>query len=198
MSDAWRAAQREVARHQVMVAEQMASVAARVAVRSGCRWSRRGVVIWDMTSALNKQFDAVATRDTEHNDRLDAAILAHGTNYKPKPHRCDGSQVCQDACAKTCVHAEDAAIRSLGMRHAPALLLNEPLGFHLIHVKVLDDGSLAPRGEPSCVACSKTILDTTAIGVVWLAGCDGAQPYTSLDFHEASLTHPKNRLPVIR
>jgi hypothetical protein len=198
MSDVWRDAQREVARHHAGVAEQMASVAARAALRSGCRTSRRGAVIWNMATALSKQVDVALARETVLDDRFDIAILAHGTNYKPAPHRCDGTQACQDTCATTCIHAEDAAIRSLGIRHAPALLLDEPLGFHIIHVKVMADGSLAPRGEPSCVACSKTILDTKAIGVVWLAGCDGVRPYTSLDFHEASLTHPKNRLPVIR
>jgi hypothetical protein len=181
MGDAWAGAQEALIRQHYGVAKVMIEEARQTGLGSGCMTSKRGAVVWPMPPyPMRHEIDPV---------RL---VLARGTNHQPAPHRCDGSQACQDACAKLCVHAEGAALRALGH---PWSGLG---GLHMLHVKVLADGSLAPKGEPSCWQCSREILDSKAIAYVWLAGCDGLDPYEVGAFHEATLRHHKVNLPVIR
>lgn len=181
MGDAWTGAQDALVRQHYAVASAMIDQAREIAMQSGCMTSPRGVVVWPMPP--------YPMRHALNPARL---VLARGTNHQPDPHRCDGSKECQDACAKLCVHAEGAALRALG--HPWAGLG----GLHMLHVKVNADGSLAPKGEPSCWQCSREILDSKAIAYMWLAGSDGLDPYEAGAFHEATLRHRKNRFPVLR
>lgn len=181
MSDAWTGAQEALVRQHYAVAQLMVEEAAQVAKGSGCLTSRRGVVIWPMPPyPMRHEIDTA---------RL---VLARGTNHQPAPHRCDGSKECQDACAKLCVHAEGAALRALGQGWSGLG------GLHMLHVKINADGSLAPKGEPSCWQCSRELLDSKVIAYMWLAGSDGLDPYEVEAFHEATLRNDKVKLPVIR
>jgi hypothetical protein len=50
---------------------------------------------------------------------------------------------------------------------------------------------------PSCITCSRTILEAKAARV-WLWHEEGWAMYSADDFHAQSLAHPKHSLPVIR
>jgi deoxycytidylate deaminase len=108
---------------------------------------------------------------------------------------CDGSEACRRDCARRCVHAEPRAIDEalIGRTHRPHLL-------RMVHVK-LANGRITPCDGPSCVECSKQILDR-GIGGIWLfeagfvrdvdqeTGRSGPARwhyYTARDFHEATL-----------
>lgn len=181
MGDAWTGAQEALVRQHFTVAQAMVDYAREIAMQSGCMTSQRGAVVWPMPPyPLRHPLDP---------SRL---LLARGTNHQPAPHRCDGSQECQDACSKLCVHAESAALRALGQGWSGLG------GLHMLHVKINFDGTLAPKGEPSCWQCSRELLDSKVIAYMWLAGSDGLDPYDVGAFHEATLRHHKVNLPVIR
>lgn len=108
---------------------------------------------------------------------------------------CDNSEVCRRDCAKRCVHAEPRA-----MDEALVCRGQSPHLLRMVHVK-LADGKLTPCDGPSCVECSKQILDR-GIGGIWLfeagfvrdvdqvTGRPGPARwhyYTALDFHEATM-----------
>lgn len=75
--------------------------------------------------------------------------------------RCDGSPACRRDCAKRCVHAEPRAIDTLLPRERDQGFLR------MVHVKLSDAGLLTACDGPSCVECSKIILDA-GIGGIWL------------------------------
>lgn len=119
-------------------------------------------------------------------------ILGTGYNSQPYPMRCTGSPTCRRYCATLCEHAEARAIRC-----AVSAISRSGLGFsagfvHLVHVKVGDDG-LVPSGPPSCVQCSRLILDTPNIETVWLYErrneVDAWFGYDPLTFHRQSLSN---------
>jgi deoxycytidylate deaminase len=98
---------------------------------------------------------------------------------------CDGSEACRRDCARRCVHAEPRAIdaitqdrRDYGHR------------LRLVHVKLDDAGKVMACDGPSCIDCSKQILDA-GIGGIWLYeqvpdGDPAWRYYRALDFHEAT------------
>jgi deoxycytidylate deaminase len=111
---------------------------------------------------------------------------------------CDNSEACRRDCAKRCVHAEPRAIDDAMIAHSGTRL--QPHLLRMVHVK-LADGKLMPCDGPSCIECSKQILDR-GIGGIWLfeAGFvrdvdrETGRPgparwhyYTALDFHEATM-----------
>jgi len=59
---------------------------------SPCMKSQRGVVVF----------------------RRDTGVVSRGFNGQPPPFTCDGSTACREACSRLCVHAEMAALMSLG------------------------------------------------------------------------------------
>lgn len=75
---------------------------------------------------------------------------------------CDGSEACRRDCARRCVHAEVRAIDTIveELRDRSHLL-------RLVHVKLDDAGKLKACNGPSCIDCSKFILDC-GIGGIWL------------------------------
>ena len=112
-------------------------------------------------------------------------ILCANHNHPPKGFSCDGSDACRENCREVCVHAEVATIidAKSGLH-----------GFHMLHVKVVDSEAV-PSGPPSCVKCSKAILQA-GIDTMWLLHEDGLRGYPADEFHELSLRH--QGLPVIK
>lgn len=116
-------------------------------------------------------------------------IISAGKNHPPAGYRCDGSDACRKNCPQLCIHAEMDALRWVTPQ-AKAL--------QLLHVKVMD-GQPVPTGSPSCIGCSKHILESP-IQTVWLLEHRGAgaelRSYDTARFHELSLQY--RGLPVIR
>lgn len=136
------------------------SAAAVNALESPCAKSKRGVVIF-----------------AERAQSSAGIILGAGHNGPPGPMKClgaDGKPLsCQSSCSRVAVHAEERALR-YAQTQWPAF----PSGpVHLVHVKV-DPLRILPHGDPlatvvaagppSCVTCSRTILDAKFVTFVWL------------------------------
>lgn len=155
--------------------------AVRIALRSPCAKSQRGVLI---------------IQDTPFGP----GVSAVGHNAQPKGFVCDGSARCRDAGSQLCEHAEQAAIYDL-TAHRQFL----PTGaLHMLHVKV-KYGEAVASGTPSCWQCSRAILATGLIERVWLIDsihdAGGRQVFmlaswTADAFHAATLANCG--LPVIR
>jgi deoxycytidylate deaminase len=126
--------------------------------RSPCAKSKRGVVIFN-----------------------ESGICAAGYNAPPEPFVCTGDNDCRDACGKTCVHAEQAALLEYdghGLRGQPQML----------HVKTVD-GVAVPSGPPSCWQCSKLILASGIVSGIWLLHEDGLRLYDPVTFHRMTLQY---------
>lgn len=114
------------------------------AMRSPCAKSKRG---------------AVAFTSTSHGPQ----VIGAGWNGPPAPFRCDGSRACRDACSSVCVHAEVRAVVDVAL--GPVVGRRD---LDLVHLKVIGESPVA-TGKPSCVSCSKLILDMQlVVGWVWL------------------------------
>jgi deoxycytidylate deaminase len=98
-------------------------------------------------------------------------LISTGFNHKPGNLVCDGSEECKRYCRKDAVHAEQAAIL-----HGSLLR-----GCEMLHVKTVD-GKLVPSGPPSCLECSKLILEVGIDGM-WLYHEDGWRRYDARTFH---------------
>lgn len=128
------------------------------AKNSKCQ-SQRGVVIWHRQKGL----------------------ISAGWNAPPKPFVCDGSDACRGVCAKTAIHAEQAAI-------IQALKLYDYMVIHeceMLHVKIVD-GKAVTSEKPSCWQCSKLILETR-LKSMWLYQKEGFVEYSPLEFHKQTL-----------
>jgi deoxycytidylate deaminase len=146
------------------------------AIRSPCQKSRRGAVIYSLVPVNHK------TRTTRTPYGY---ILGRGFNGPPGDLPCAGTERCRQICREICVHAEARAVREAVAQRASTgdKLMLTPCD--LAHVKVVDR-ALVPSGGPSCVQCSKEILDAGVDGV-WLFHEDGWKRYTADVFHELSL-----------
>lgn len=117
-------------------------------------------------------------------------LVVAAANGPAPPFKCSGSAKCRAACGKLAVHAEERALfqweRALG-----------PTGPDVVHIAVPAGDLPRPSGPPSCVTCSRTMLLHSVAGV-WLWHAEGWRRYPVVEFHELSLQHPKNQLPVIR
>ncbi len=105
-------------------------------------------------------------------------LISTGYNHQPMNFICDGSDRCKSTCGKTAIHAEQHAILS-----APRL---EIFGAHMLHVKTVDGIPVASAG-PSCLECSKLILDA-GIETMWLLLDDGWNSYSAEQFHLETLS----------
>ncbi len=137
---------------------------------SPCAKSKRGVVIF-------------------HPDKTD---FYSANNSPPYPFYCNGSAECIAACGNVAVHAEQRAIGLALQRE------NLSEGWQMVHAKVVN-GELVAGGQPSCIQCSKIILEC-GITKMWLY-CNLTEgptlvSYDPVTFHEISLVN--SRLPVIR
>lgn len=143
----------------------LVNAALHAANQSTCRKSQRGVAILPAAGALSS--------------------IVFESNGPPAPFVCDGSKRCVGFCRRLAVHAEQRALLSMGR------YLCE--GAELVHVKTVK-ALPVPSGEPSCVECSKLILDAR-VGLVWLLRSVGWRAYTAEEFHALSLEH--HNLPRI-
>lgn len=130
------------------------------AKNSKCK-SQRGVVIWHRTTGK----------------------IAYGWNAPPSPFVCDGSESCRANCAKTAVHAEQAALISAldWYDYTPKYECE------MIHVKIID-GEPVFSDKPSCWQCSKLILQAR-LKSMWLYQKEGFIEYTPVEFHEQTLVN---------
>lgn len=136
--------------------------------RSPCAKSKRGAVVFA-------------------EDR----ILGIGFNGQPTGFACTDSHACHKHCAMICMHAEARAILD-ALTSPPTYPRSVPR--ELVHVKV-SDGKLATSGGPSCVQCSRLVVDQRIAGV-WLyevksATSEGVDEgwyfYPAAEFHRISL-----------
>ena len=153
-------------------------LAERVAARSPCKKSRRGVVVFSPET-----FDRLYPPEYEPTEH-DAAIHGVGFNGAPSwpvgtpTFGCDGSDKCRSLCRKRCAHAATRALRTVS---------EEAYRLHLAQVKIGDDGHVAPSGGPSCAACALAILDNGAVEVVWLYQEGGWCGYAASTFYSLSM-----------
>lgn len=121
--------------------DNMIAAAIEMARRSPCEKSKRG---------------AVAYRQYAHA----AILVGEGNNGPPPGFQCDGSEACRADCRYKCIHAEIRALRAVNWTQGLLSFV------HVVHVKVVG-GELFAGGGPSCLPCSKEMLDLR-IGGVWL------------------------------
>lgn len=95
---------------------------------------------------------------------------------RPAVGECDGSETCRRDCPRICIHAEQEAVINAG-QHARAA--------SVFHLKVVN-GAPAASGDPSCVECSKLMLEA-GVDHVWLYQADGWRRWSAADFHLATL-----------
>lgn len=138
-------------------------------------------------TAIESATRAGASSPCAKSKRGVAVFARHGGpiiadhNAPPAPFFCDGSDACKAACGKVAVHAEERALN--GYR---ALVGGIPVhSVSVLHLKIVD-GAPVPSDTPSCVTCSRSMLELQ-IGWVWLWTSAGWRSWTALDFHAETL-----------
>ncbi len=149
------------------------STAAHCALKSPCAKSKRGVVIYRPGMIIGLGWNGPP---------VERDLVTQKAGLE-----CDGER-CRSVCRQVAVHAEERAVRSIGRepvtisreatRRIAGVGVGGDRGTHLVHVKIEpehDDDRLrehGPRvvagGPPSCVTCSRTILDSNLVDYVWL------------------------------
>jgi hypothetical protein len=137
--------------------------------RSPCAKSKRGVAVFSGRPGF-------------------AGPIVADHNGPPAPFICDGSDACKAACGKVAVHAEERAL------HSYRSVVGDPAGAHVLHLKVVD-GEPVPSDTPSCVTCSRSMLELR-VGWVWLWTSEGWKVWTATEFHHATLANLG--LPALR
>ena len=139
--------------------------AVKVAMRSPCMKTQRGVVIFER----------------------DNGVMAEGFNHTPHPYQCTGTAACRAACKKICIHAEmDALMKLTTSKWHPWWMDRDGRScLEMLHVKVVD-GKPVASGPPYCWQCSRHILES-GIGKMWLLHEEGLHAYTALEFHQLTL-----------
>ena len=137
--------------------EDFATLAVEMSANSPCQKSKRG---------------AVAFGGRENGAR---ELVAVGWNHRPGGEACDGSPACRASCRATCVHAEQALVVSTA----------ELEGADVIHAKTIG-GVLVESDGPSCVECSKLLMDAGVVAV-WLYLPTGWNRYLMAEFHRLSI-----------
>jgi len=171
------------------------ALAEQAARDSPCQKSRRGASIYRMLEDLGDEQERVQqTRVCGYNGPP-WVWSGDDSDYEMA---CDGSEACRRSCAQRCLHAEERALADL-----PGELADMPSLLRMVHVKIGADGRTVPGGRPSCVTCSRAILDK-GIGGIWLFekihgswfkdGKPAEGPgiwryYPALDFHQITMTN---------
>lgn len=106
-----------------------------------------------------------------------------GWNAPPMTFFCEGSETCEQFCGKLCVHAEQQALLK-----ARDLLDKE---VEMLHIKVVNFLPV-PSDKPSCLECSKLILDS-GIKAMWLLLESGLTCYTAREFHQETIKNVLGR-----
>lgn len=110
------------------------------------------------------------------------SIIGRGTNNPPLDLPCV-PEYCRSICNMFCLHGEQNAL--LDTRRNGY----DPSGSRIYHIKV-KDSIQAPSGPPSCVQCSRIVLDEGVKDFVLLYK-DGIGLYEAREFHELSLENIK-------
>lgn len=131
-----------------------------VASTATCGKSRRGVAILDRTQGR---------------------VVAVAANGPPVPFVCEHTALCVATCRRIAVHAEQRALMIALNSGARARHLE------IVHVKVDEAGQPVPSGGPSCVDCSKLLLDAGVYCVYLLHEGGVWRWYEAYTFHEMSL-----------
>lgn len=126
--------------------------AVKTALMSPCMKSKRGVVIFRARPEIFRMADILDVAGT--------CGLVYGFNHPPAGFQCERNDVCRAACSKVAVHAEQHAL--VRLREVGALRGR----VEALHVKVVD-GVLVAGGGPSCVECSKLLLEA-GVSAMWL------------------------------
>lgn len=131
---------------------------------SPCIKSKRGVIIWD-----------------------DVNIHGLGFNSPPDGFICQKNALCRQNCSKYCIHAEQAAIlNSRGVEETEGVFGT----VNMLHVKILNNEAVS-SGGPSCIDCSKLILGSKFIEIMWLlenrGDGDKLYSYTAKEFHTITM-----------
>lgn len=131
------------------------------AMQSPCAKSKRGVVLFNPRQAEREASTVPSVPDAVERAafRANFVIVSGGFNGPPAPFVCRDTMVCRSACRDVCLHAEQRAIIA-------ALGGDDVEYLELVHVKVVD-GVVVPGGAPSCLQCSKLVVDVGIRGV-WL------------------------------
>lgn len=153
----------------------MIDFAVRAAMEGRCAKSKRGVVIYDPIREVapgdEAAFAAIGGPP--------ARVWSSAYNSPPHPFQCardipapDANPLatCGERCRKLAVHAEERAIlqalRDWPRRESHERIKNPRVrrdlslfGLHLLHVKVVN-GVAVPGGPPSCIQCSRLIVET--------------------------------------
>lgn len=108
----------------------------------------------------------------------DGAVISTGYNHQPSGFCCTADAACKANCGETAIHAEEAAILSADV---------SLYGAEMLHVKT-ENGVLVPSGPPSCLRCSRLIVETRLSGM-WLFHESGWHCYDAAEFHHKSLGH---------
>lgn len=122
------------------------------AIQSPCAKSKRGVALFNREDA--DRWDRARSLPSDRQ-----SIVSRGFNGPPARFVCKESMVCRGSCADICMHAEQRAIIA-------ALGADDVCDLELVHVKVVD-GKVVAGGGPSCLQCSKLVVDVGLRGV-WL------------------------------
>jgi len=155
-------------------------IAVRQAMESPCQKSKRGVVIYASPGAEYPFFN-----------------FGFGHNGPPTMINCDGSEACLADCGRRCVHAEMRAHRdAMASKFDISVARGMGLKIHLVHVKAVG-GVLVGGGGPSCFTCSREIVDSQLVDLVWLyesaftSDADAPRSrwvcYSAADFHHKTL-----------
>jgi hypothetical protein len=122
--------------------EWVVDLARQVATWSPCR-SKRGVVVFDPS---------------------DPGAIAHttGHNGPPFPLTCPGRPICAGLCGQISVHAESRALHAIGTGSTKVRSRLD-----LVHVELTPGSDVVACDGPSCLSCSKEILES-GLGGVWL------------------------------
>lgn len=125
------------------------------AKKSPCIKSKRGACVFLPVPNPADGQDVVSYYATAHN------------GPPGRVSQCLGNDACKRACGQRCVHAEARVVRLAIEADAQRTWGNSSLGrMEVLHVKVVG-GELVAGGGPSCVTCSREILDA-GLGFVWL------------------------------
>lgn len=138
--------------------------ALRIALMSPCQKRKVGIAVYRCVQILGPGRERVERTGLIgfNGPPVAPRYLVPGT---VTPALCDGSKACRESCARRCVHAEFRALNNIGI-HDRMDKLNADL-LRMVHVKLDDYGHLKPNGGPSCIECSKHILDAS-VGGIWL------------------------------
>lgn len=150
------------------------------AVQSPCAKSKRGVVLFNPErhdeAVLHGQDGSLAARNW--------IVVSSGFNGPPSPFTCANTMVCRGSCRDVCLHAEQRALIA-------ALGADDVHDLELVHVKVVD-GQVVAGGGPSCLQCSKLVVEVGLRGV-WLFEENPVEGkwriYSARAFHEATLAN---------